>query len=274
MGLVNIDEEQYRALPLINQSAIKWGMKSMAHMKAYMDGEIQYTSDALSLGSLVHAVVLEEEYIKEMYAIMPKIDRRTKLGKADYEEFLAINSDRVICKQEDWDTAMLMRDAVRSHPAAAALLKRSGKVEQSITWRDPDSGVDCKGRIDLLLPGRGRQKPMIVDLKTTQDAGPKFANSVAKFGYHQQAAFYKDGMAHGDKKNCGVCIIAVEKTPPYAVGVYVLDGEAVEQGRKNYKRVLTQWQHSVQSNTYPGYSVAPETLSLPEWAIEHEPLTI
>ena len=159
MGLTNIDEEQYRALPLVNQSAIKWGMKSMAHMKAYLDGEIKYTSDALSLGSLVHAVVLEEEYIKEMYAIMPKIDRRTKAGKAEYEEFLAINSDRVVCKQEDWDTAMLMRDSVWSHPAASTLLKREGKVEQSLTWHDPDSGLDCKGRIDLLLPGRGRQKP-------------------------------------------------------------------------------------------------------------------
>ena len=69
MGLVNIDEQQYRALPLINQSAIKHGMRSMAHMKAYLDGEIKYTSDALSLGSLVHAVVLEEEYFADMYAI-------------------------------------------------------------------------------------------------------------------------------------------------------------------------------------------------------------
>jgi exodeoxyribonuclease VIII len=115
---------------------------------------------------------------------------------------------------------------------------------------------------------------MIVDLKTTQDAGPKFAQSVAKFGYHTQAAFYKDGMAYGEKKNCGFTIIAVEKTPPYAVGVYVMDGEAVEQGRKNYKRVLTRWAKSVQSGNYPGYSVAPETLSLPDWAIEHEPLTV
>ena len=274
MGLVNIDEEQYRALPLMNQSAIKYGVKSMAHMKAYLDGEIMYESDALSLGSLVHAVVLEEEYVKDMYAIMPKIDRRTKAGKLAYDDFMQINSDRVICKQEDWDLAMKMRDSVRSHPAAAPLFKRKGQVEQTLTWRDPDTGVDCKGRIDLLLPGKGRQKPMIVDLKTTQDAGPKFANSIAKFGYHTQAAFYKDGMEHGEKKNCGFCIIAVEKTPPYAVGVYLLDGQAVEQGRKNYKRVLTQWAECVASGNYPAYSLSPETLSLPDWAIEHEPLTI
>lgn len=127
MGLVNIDEQQYRALPLINQSAIKHGMRSMAHMKAYMDGEIKYTSDALSLGSLVHAVVLEEEYFADMYAIMPKIDRRTKAGKQHYEEFMAINADREICKEEDWEIAMKMRESVWSHPAAAPLLKRKAK---------------------------------------------------------------------------------------------------------------------------------------------------
>ncbi len=274
MGLVNIDEDQYRSLPHINQSAIKYGQKSMAHMRAYLDGEIKFTSDALSLGSLVHAVVLEEEYFKDMYAIMPKFDRRTKKGKADYEEFCQINEDRVICKEEDWETAMLMRDAVRSHPAASALLRRKGKVEQSLTWEDPDSGLNCKGRIDLLLEGRGRQKPMIVDLKTTQDAGPDFAKSIAKFGYHTQAAFYQDGMMHGENRNCGFTIIAVEKQPPYAVGVYLLDKAALEQGRKNYKKVLISWSKSVQSGTYQGYSDAPETLSLPDWAIEHEPLTV
>ena len=182
MGLVNIDEQQYRALPLMNQSAIKHGMRSMAHMKAYMDGEIKFTSDALSLGSLVHAVVLEEEYFSDMYAIMPKIDRRTKAGKQAYEDFLAVNADREICKEEDWETAMKMRESVWSHPAAAPLLKRKGKAEQTITWNDPDSGIDCKGRIDLLLEGKGRQKPMIVDLKTTQDAGPDFAKALLKFG--------------------------------------------------------------------------------------------
>lgn len=97
---------------------------SMAHMKAYMDGEIKYTSDALSLGSLVHAVVLEEEYFADMYAIMPKIDRRTKAGKQHYEEFMAINADREICKEEDWEIAMKMRESVWSHPAAAPLLKK------------------------------------------------------------------------------------------------------------------------------------------------------
>jgi len=274
MGLVNIDEQQYRALPLMNQSAIKHGMRSMAHMKAYMDGEIKFTSDALSLGSLVHAVVLEEEYFSDMYAIMPKIDRRTKAGKQAYEDFLAVNADREICKEEDWETAMKMRESVWSHPAAAPLLKRKGKAEQTITWNDPDSGIDCKGRIDLLLEGKGRQKPMIVDLKTTQDAGPDFAKSIAKFGYHMQAAFYQDGMMYGEKRNCGFTIIAVEKTAPYAVGVYLMDKAALEQGRKNYKKVLTSWKNAVHSDSYPAYSSSPETLSLPDWALESEPLTI
>ena len=274
MGLVNIDEQQYRALPLMNQSAIKHGMRSMAHMKAYMDGEIKFTSDALSLGSLVHAVVLEEEYFSDMYALMPKIDRRTKAGKQAYEDFLAVNADREICKEEDWETAMKMRESVWSHPAAAPLLKRKGKAEQTVTGQDPDSGIDCKGRIDLLLEGKGRQKPMIVDLKTTQDAGPDFAKSIAKFGYHMQAAFYQAGMMYGEKRNCGFTIIAVEKTAPYAVGVYLMDKAALEQGRKNYKKVLTSWKNAVHSDSYPAYSSSPETLSLPDWALESEPLTI
>jgi hypothetical protein len=274
MPLTNIDEQMYRELPLINQSAIKHGLKSMAHMKAYIDGKIKFSSDALSLGSLVHAVVLEEDILHDLYAVMPKIDRRTKAGKEQYAEFLRINDDKTVCTQEDWDTAMAMRQAVWSHPASKSLLKRKGKTEQSLTWRHP-LGIDCKGRIDLLLEGKGRQKPMIVDLKTTQDASPAgFARSVAKYGYHMQAAFYKDGMVHGADRNCGFAIIAVEKVEPYAVGVYILDDEALSQGRKDYEKVLTSWKDAVQSDTYPSYSDAPETLSLPEWAVTPEPLTV
>ena len=205
---------------------------------------------------------------------MRSCPRLTGAPRLEYAEFLQINADKTVCTQDDWDTAMAMRQAVWSHPASKSLLKRKGKTEQSLTWHHP-VGVDCKGRIDLLLDGKGRQKPMIVDLKTTLDASPEgFARSVAKYGYHVQAAFYKDGMKHGENRNCAFAIIAVEKAEPYAVGVYVLDDTAISQGRKDYEKVLTSWKTAVQSDVYPSYSDAPETLSLPEWAVTPEPLTV
>lgn len=277
MGLLNIDMDQYAALPHMNQSTLKYGLKSLRHLTAARNGEmIRKETDALAFGSLVHSVVLEEELISELYAVAPKVDRRTKGGKQEWEDFQRVNADKTVVKQEDFDAAVAMRNSVRSHPAAAALFKRPNQViEGTAIWNDEESGIDCKARLDCYIPAKARSAPTIVDLKTTIDASPEgFAKSVAKWGYHLQQAFYLDGLAQVENRHAKFIFIAVEKTPPYAVGVYIIDDEAEETGRKLYKSIIKRYADTRNDDRIPAYSDAVQTLSLPEWASQSPSLII
>ena len=57
MALQHLDEQDYRALPHLNQSILKHGLRSMLHMKNAMEAPSK-TTDALIFGQLVHTLVL------------------------------------------------------------------------------------------------------------------------------------------------------------------------------------------------------------------------
>ena len=124
-------------------------------------------------------------------------------------------------------------------------------------------GVRCRARFDWLTP-----EGLVLDLKTTQNASAAaFAKAVATFRYHVQHAWYLDGyhQATGDLP-LGFIFIAVEKTPPYAVALYELDGEAADYGRLLARRDLARYATARDLDVWPGYPDEIQPLSLPRWA--------
>lgn len=180
--------------------------------------------------------------------------------KAEWEK---VNEHRTILNPEQWKTIHAMRDALMAHPAANALLTGiKGKAEKSVYWIDATTGVLCRCR-----PDWWRDDNLIVDLKTTEDASPEgFARSIAKFRYDVQDAFYTDGVQQATgKRPKAFVFIAVEKKPPYGVGVYVLDAETKDLGRAQYQHDLRVYAECVRSGVWPGYGDKIQTISLPGW---------
>ena len=168
---------------------------------------------------------------------------------------------------------MAIRESVMEHPAAKLLLSRERETEVTATWNH--EGTDCKARLDGYIAPRGKAKPIILDLKTAMDASPDgFSRAVAKFNYHFQQAFYVDAVKAIKKRHAQFIFIAVEKEPPYAVGVYTLGGDAEEVGRKMYKDVLTRWRDVVQSNHAAGYGDSIQEIELPNWAVPEPDLVL
>lgn len=186
------------------------------------------------------------------------------------EEWQRNNSDRKVLSPEAFEQIFAMRDAVMNHPAAFAILNHV--------------------------------KDIIGDLKTTEDASPEgFSKSIANWRYDVQHAYYMDGTRLAlEQGKCNppqegkaelsvywtdpvtgvLCrcrpdfwrgypkhfaFIAVEKKPPYAVGVYVLDSEGVEIGRAQYQHDLRVYAECVRSGVWPGYGDKIQTISLPGW---------
>lgn len=244
----------YHADPAISASHLHAVAASPYHYwKRFIDPNrpVVPPTAAMRLGTLVHCAVLEPDELSARYGIAP--DRRTKEGKAAAAEMEAAGIEPV--SAADMEQAMAMSASVRSHPDAAALLK-TGKAEQSFWWDDTISGLRCKCRPDWMT------NDTLVDLKTCTDASPAgFAKSVAHWRYHVQADHYQAGTFARR-----FVFIAVEKSYPFAVGVYELDNDAMDHAivlrRQNLDtiadcRAISEW---------PGYST--QTISLPRWALQ------
>lgn len=188
-------------------------------------------------------------------------------------EWLQNNQNRIVLSQDQWDQLHAMRDAVWNHPAASGVLQRGNN--------------------------------MVVDLKTTDDASLEgFSKSIANWRYDVQHPYYLDGLCEAieqsggelpeaavigaaelsaywiDKETGVLCrcrpdfwrgypkhfiFIAVEKKPPYAVGVYKLDEESVELGRAQYRTDLRVYAECKANDKWPGYGDKIQTISVPGW---------
>lgn len=178
-------------------------------------------------------------------------------------EWMKNNGHRTVLTAEQWDQLHRMRDAVMAHPAANALLTSApGKAEQSVYWVDAETGVLCRCR-----PDYWREDGVLVDLKTTDDASPEgFAKSIANWRYDVQAPFYMDGVkAVTGRDALAFVFIAVEKKPPCAVGVYVLDSDSIQLGRAQYRADLHTFAACQATGNWPGYGDKIQTISVPGW---------
>lgn len=203
-----------------------------------------------------------------------------KLWSEIKAEYAGANEGKTVLEEDLFYQLINMRDAVYAHPSAYKLMtKVPGKAEQSVYWHDPETGQLCRCR-----PDWWREDGYLIDLKTTVDASPEgFAKSVANWRYHVQAPYYMEGCTYAAMQAeieiapiKAFVFLAVEKDAcvvngePKGVGVYILDDEAMHEGRAQYRKNLNTYVSCSNSNKWPGYSNKVEKLTLPKWAIKSE----
>lgn len=182
-------------------------------------------------------------------------------------EWLVNNSHRNVLEQEQFDQLRNMRDAVMAHPAAAKLMARPGKAEQSVYWIDPATGELCRCRPDYWT-----DDAIIVDVKTCDDASPDgFRHSIEKWGYDVQDAFYTDGVAAVGRPARAFLFLAVQKDAcvidgqSFGVAVYQLDEASRELGRAKYRQDLGVVAQCNRSNSWPNYGDKIQPIVLSDW---------
>jgi hypothetical protein len=88
----------------------------------------------------------------------------------------------------------------------------------------------------------------------------------AAFSYHVQAAHYLN-VTFAER----FVFIAVEKTYPYAVGVYELDAAAMAAGKEQCRIGLQTISNCRAINEWPGYTTTCDTITMPGWALSTTP---
>lgn len=295
----NISNADYHNGPGISNSGLTQLARSPLHFwSAYLDPRrpAKKETDAMVLGSAIHAAILEPEKFERSYVERPspedypetlvsaddfksackaaglpvsgtKPELRHRLEAAGtklefFEDVVArLTANKIVLVPDDYATCLNIAYAVRHHPAAAKLFE-SGSAETSIYWTDPDTGVLCRARPDWFTGSH------IVDLKSTTDASPiGFPAKAYTLRYWVQAALYTDGMKEVTGNFDGDFInLAWEKTLPYAAGFYYYPPEYLAAGRQEYKRLLRIYAECLNKNTWPGYGDLMVPLELPAWA--------
>lgn len=241
--------EEYRRHEGVSRSELQLFRKSPKHF-IYKKEHKEEDTKALKFGRAVHKFILEEDDFFNDYAVMPDIDRRTKAGKEEYEQFLIEADGKEVISQEDMQTILEMSNALDENFFARELL--IGEHEQSFFWTDAETGEKCKCRPDCLTEING--KKYIVDYKTTDSCEDgHFERSAKKYGYQLQAGMYREGMFQNTFDDYGFAFVAQEKTAPYCSRVYICTDEYIEAGYDEYRALMGLYHRCIETGRFPGY---------------------
>lgn len=256
----DISEERYHAGPEVSVSALKNFERAPLAAIASEPEE----SKALHMGDVFHTMLLQPTIFDAKFMVT-KLKRISEREKATQDE-LAKADGRELVKQDVFDTARRMVDAVRGHSSLIReILDSQIDTEQSMYWIDPATRLLCRGRADVLA----HEFRTIVDIKTSVDAtADAFSKACYNYAYHWQAHFYRTGMplAGGWDPQAFVFLV-IEKEPPFLVGLYEIQPRALLLAADEVERNMRRWAECARAKNFPGLPAdAPVPLDLPPWA--------
>lgn len=262
----NTSDDEYHSIEGASSSRLGYLRQSGAHMKARIAQPKE--SDALDEGKLIHEAVLEpRRWTENDYVRGPVGDRRTKAVKEAWDAAILEHGVERVIRPTVYDTCHGIAMAVKIHGPVSELLEGS-ETEVTIMWEDPDTGVQCKGRIDILPPSVNHMlSNSIGDVKSTVDASMRgFAHHYYRFDYYRQMAFYLQGLEVLGHRREHARIVAVEKTPPFGIGFFRCDEGSLDAGFQENQVLLRKYAEYQARGKWDGYTVSPQDLTIPSWA--------
>lgn len=226
------------------------------------------TSRPLTLGTAAHCATLEPERFEIDFAVWTKrtaADAMAQRKGPEWEAFCAANAGKTILTPDEMRLAMAMQTAVRGDATAMRYLA-AGDPEVTMRWM---TGTRvCKGRADWITRVDG-DTDVLFGLKTARDCRPfPFGSQAAKLGYHLQWAFYFDGYVACTGREPKVVETVVESDAPHSVVTYVIPSDIIEQGREEYRDLLTRLAQCEAANDWPGPATEEQVLTLPSWVYD------
>lgn len=261
-------EKEYRSHPAISRSEL-WRMDDSPEKFKWFREHPPATTPAFLFGQVAHKLLLQPDTFDTEFIVMPPIDRRTKAGKEQYEAFLSEAGERAVVTADDYDKAAAMVEAALRNQTVATWIEH-GFAEVPFFWTDPDTGVDCKCRIDLLTTD-AENAPLIVDYKTAGSAKTDVFNQhLFKYGYHFQSAMYSEGVMTASNliERPSFIFIVQEKTAPYSVNLISVSAEVTLAGLDKYRELLGTYKFCSDSGYWYGYNGPLDEVNesyLPGW---------
>jgi exodeoxyribonuclease VIII len=232
----------------------------------------QKESDAFAMGHAVHCLALEPESFSDRFFVLPKIDRRTKEGKAAYAEIQEASKSKTLLDGDDYADAIACVQALNNHPEFATIMAQPRRVE--VPFEFDLFGHRFKAKPDCIVDSM----KLIIDIKTTDDASPhRWQWSAVDYGYHRQVYIYQQAVQLETNEWYRFVFAVVEKPKPSTRGIpptvalYELDSDTVRMGLEDSAGLVLQYEHRLETNNWQQpYSSGIVPLRLPKRRVYSE----
>jgi CRISPR/Cas system-associated exonuclease Cas4 (RecB family) len=261
--LIDEPNAAYHSRPELSASQLKKFAESPRIFEAYhvTKSIASEPSPAMRLGSAVHTAVLERVHFHRDYVVCPAecSDKRTKA----YKDWSAgVDATKTVLTDDEYLRVMQCALAVESNETSRAIINASTHVEKSFAYDDFLTGVECRVRFDAIAGD------VVVDLKTVSDGSQTaFESSVAKFGYHLQAAHYLEGLRTIDPdRNWRFVFITLETQAPFRCRVFELSDDSLNFASMQRMALLEDYKRRMATGDWSEVGEKEVTvLSLPRW---------
>ena len=241
----------------LSSTGVRTFKKNKKQFEYMLTNELIKQTKAMADGTAVHAFFLERDKFNSDFVIKPADMRlNTKVGK----EWALENQSKIIIDSELGNNLYEMEKSFMDSPAKL-IYDIKGQTELSYFWDDLGT---IKGicRPDWISD----DGEIVVDVKTTTDASPRgFQKSIANCGYHLQLGWYLRGLRKLGLPVKEFIFIAIEKTPPFCVGVYSADQKMINFAMKELDQLIPEIQTAMVSNEFPDYTPEITSIGLPPW---------
>lgn len=259
-GVIDTHYHQWKAC---SQSALKTFERSPAHLKAERDFPPEYDNQKqanLDLGSAFDMCTLQPDEFPKWFQLRPAGNANSNAYKDKVAEIKGRSPFVRLLKSEAWDAVHRMRDAVREHPIAGALLGASPQLSGVAT--DHEHGIRVKIRLDDVAPGIG-----LVDLKKCYDARKEAFGRVAHdFRYIRQAALYTRIANQLGIHETEFLFVVCESERPHGVKVYRVPSGYFIQAEEELYHLMVRYAQCERADFWPCYAEDTDELWLPPWA--------
>ena len=247
----------------LSSTNVRTHKKNKKQFKYSLTHDLIKQTKAMADGTAVHAFFLERDKFDTDFVIKPADMRlNTKAGK----EWALEHQSKIIIDSELGNNLYEMEKSFMDSPARL-IYDKQGQSELSYFWDDLGL-VKGKCRPDWISDDGN----IVVDIKTTTDASPKgFQKSIANWGYHLQLGWYLRGLQKLGLPAKEFIFIAIEKTPPFSVGVYRANKEMITYANEEINNLVYDIDESLKSDDFPDYTPEIMDLGLPNWMNPKEP---
>lgn len=231
--------------------------RSPYYFKTQLDNKNE-PSPAMLFGIAAHKMILEPDTFFDEYAAAPDVDKRTKVGKEEWQKFIddCVKNDKSAIANSDFAKIKDMAEKIEQNALAKMFL--TGDHETEWYWQDLITHEKLKAKCDNIAIIDN--KKIIVDYKTTSSCQDGyFESTIKKYGYQFQAGFYTSGLEQITGEEHGFAFVAQETTAPYACRVYVCSNAFIANGQLKYRELLNLYHDCKIKDEWYGYNGANPT---------------
>lgn len=261
----SMTSEDYHAYPAWSRSQLVdlKNSERLFYHKHILKNMNTEPSPQMIMGECVHLKILEPHLFEKRVAVHPKFNRATKVGKAEYEEFLLSHAAFPLwISEENNAIAEEMANNLRKrmHQDTGDLLD-TANMEWSFMWEE--DGLPFKCRPDGFIDGLG------FDIKTSKDASYRsFQMDCVKRGYFLQAAMIRRGLRANGTNLERFVFCCVENVEPFSTSIYIVDQEAMAYGDLVFESLKVKLAEVLKSDEFHDNPL--KIMTVPQWALQED----